>query len=356
MRVLIDSRCVTTPFHGIARHAVNIVKNLAEIDKKNQYILVLQEGGIRFFENLPENFAIKKISINPYTLSEQMLMPFYLKEDFDLYYTPNYTAPVLLKRPIIFTIHDLIHLLFSEGYSFFHRLYYNLIIKNLCDKSLKIVTVSESSKRDIVRFFNLPDDKIIVNYNGVDEKFSPGERDSALRYVRERFGITERFLLWVGNPKPHKNLDNTLKAFEILKRNFNSIKLVLVGAEIKGNRKNEDIIVANVSSDNELVALYRSAEVLLAPSLYEGFCLPVLEALACGCPVVTSNVSSLPEVVGDAGIMVNPGSADEIAGAVLRILNDRSLRQVLVNKGIDRAKRFKWRDSAKNLLRIFQEI
>lgn len=360
MRILIDARCVGEQVSGISRHAVGLISKIFEIDSTNRYILLVRNAGVSQFGNARENVEIKILDVVPYSLKEQIVLPKILKEiDFDLYYTPNYTVPLFIDRPFIFTIHDLIHLIFPRDYTIFHRIYYALIIKRLCERARYVLTVSNSSKADIVRFFKTPQEKIIVNYNGVSEKFFPGKKDEAKKYISERFGIEGKFILWVGNDKPHKNLGGVIKMFSLLSQEECFLSLICIGSKnIKNSRNSvmKRVFSPSIQGDGDLVNFYRSAEVLVVPSLYEGFCLPVLEALASGCPVVTSNVSSLPEVVGDAGIMVNPDNVREITDAVLRILRNDSLRDELIKKGIEQAKKFSWESSAKNLLRIFSAI
>jgi len=354
MHIIIDGRCITENMHGIGRVAINLTGNLFKIDRENNYTLLLQTHGLRWFKEVPQNVKIKLINIPPYSIKEQLLLPRILKNlDFDLYYTPNYTAPVLLDKPIIFTIHDLIHLIYPRDYTFLHRIYYNVIIRKLCEKSLKIITVSDSSKKDIMKFFNVVPEKIIVNYNGVDEKFSPGDKNLAIRFIEEHFGINPPFLLWVGNPKPHKNLKNTLRAFEILGKKFPDLKLVLVGAEHIEIESRGKIYPINVNADDQIINLYRSAEVLVAPSYYEGFCLPVLEAFACGCPVVTSARGSIPEIAGDAAFYADPNNPEDIAEGIHKIMTDSEYRRQLIVRGNERAKVFSWQEGARRILDVF---
>lgn len=353
MKVLIDVRCVGKEIHGIARHGINIVKNIALLDTTNEYLLLVNRVGQKHFNNLPQNFQFHEVNINPYSISEQFLLPLFVKNfDFDVYYTPNYTAPLFLKVKFFFTIHDMIHLIFPDDYSFIHRVYYGTVIARLAKSARKIFTVSESSRKDIMKFFNVPEGKISVVYNGVDERFSPGDKEGAKNLIAKKYNIEGRFLLWVGNNKRHKNLDGAINAFKAIKKDYQNFKFVAV-LNAKDNRKfSEDIFIVNVDNDDDLVAFYRSAEVAVLPSLYEGFCLPLLEAMACGCPVVSSNTSSIPEVAKASAILVNPESEDEIARGVIRIIEDKNIRGELIRKGIERSKRFTWQKTAKSILEV----
>ena len=360
MKIVIDVRCITGRMHGIGRHAVNIINCLAQIDRENKYLVLIRKQAIENFKNLPDNFKIKTVDIKPYTIAEQIMLPLILKkEDFDVYYTPNYTAPLFLNKPVIFTIHDLIHMLYPHDYTFFHRIYYRVVVKKLAKKCYKVLVVSNSTKSDVIRLLEVPSDKIIVNYNGVDERFSPGDRKKSLEYVFQRFGLNRKFILWVGNEKPHKNLKNTIEAFKIVSNSISDLHLLVIGApeqKYQTESIDEKVHFLKISSDDDLVALYRSAEALVVPSLYEGFCLPVLEAFACGCPVLTSDRASVPEIAGDSAIFVNPEKPGEIAEAIGSIITNPSLKESLKRKGIERAKQFLWKISAEKLLGIFENI
>ncbi len=350
MKILVDARCVGREIHGIARHGINVIRNLLSMDNKNEYILIVNKDGASHFNGLVGNFRMKEVNIKPYGIAEQLLLPVVLNSiDFDLYYTPNYTAPFLLDKRLVFTIHDLIHLIFPEDYSIFHRIYYRSIIAPLLRRSLRILTVSESSKRDIMRFFNVPEGKISVVYNGVDERFSPGNRDEAKNLIAVKYNIKGRFLLWVGNNKRHKNLSGAINAFKEIKKHYQDLEFVAILKAKDKENSFKDIFMIDVDNDDDLIAFYRAAEVAVLPSLYEGFCLPVLEAMACGCPVVTSKVSSLPEIAGDSAILVNPEDVNDIVRGVKKILESEGAKINLIKRGLKQAERFSWRDTARRI-------
>lgn len=357
MRILVDLRCVENQIHGIARHGIGIIRTLSALDAGNEYILLVNNNGKEHLGMLPENFSIVVSDIKPYGLSEQVFLPIIMKKlNFDIYYTPNYTAPVFLNKKFLFTIHDLIHLIFPDDYSVLHSIYYKRIIKPLADKASRIFTVSENSKKDIIRFFDLKERKIIVSYNGVDEDFKPGDKEESRHSLRKKFGIEGRFLLWVGNRKRHKNLSGTIKAFLKVKDKFNDLKFVGLMNEREESKPQDNIYFTNVRENGDLIAFYRSAELLIFPSLYEGFGLPALEAMACGCPVVASNVASIPEVCSDAVFYVDPFSVESIAEGMVRVLSDDNLRRKLIKNGLERAKNFTWERSAREHLKVFEEV
>jgi glycosyltransferase involved in cell wall biosynthesis len=229
---------------------------------------------------------------------------------------------------------------------------------NAARKAHCILTVSEASKRDILHFFPaVPPEKVEVVYNAIDERFWNVPDEEQVSRVRERFQLAHRFVLYVGNIKPHKNLVRLIEAFALLRRQagFDDLKLLIIGDEISklpalrravhSHKLHKEVRFLGYVSDETLAILYRLASVFVFPSMYEGFGLPPLEAMASGAPVVTSNVSSLPEVAGDAALLVDPNSVDSIADGVRRVLSDTQLAQELRKRGLVRAREFSWERS-----------
>jgi glycosyltransferase involved in cell wall biosynthesis len=233
-------------------------------------------------------------------------------------------------------------------------------------RSDRILTVSEASKRDILHFFNVPPDKISVVYNAIDERFwvEPDSEDVAR--VRERFQLDHGFVLYAGTIKPHKNLVRLIEAFaELRKGEFEELKLLIIGDEISklpalrravhSHKLHKHVRFLGFVPDDTLAVLYRLAAVFVFPSLYEGFGLPPLEAMASGTPVVTSNVSSLPEVAGDAAVLVDPDLPQAIADGIYQVLTDEALRRSLRQKGLARAAQFSWEQSVRRVRAIYGE-
>jgi len=267
----------------------------------------------------------------------------------------------------VVTIHDCIHLMFPQylpsraAYAYARATMWSAAKRSAC-----ILTVSESSKRDILHFFNVPADKVVVIYNAIDERFSiPPSEDDVAR-VRERYQLDQRFVLYVGNIKPHKNLVRLIEAFDELRGRFDDLKLLIIGDEISKlpalrravhrNKLHKFVRFLGYLKDDTLTVLYRLASVFVFPSLYEGFGLPPLEAMASGTPVVTSNVSSLPEVTGDAAVLVDPYDVDSIADGMRRILDDPRLAEELRIKGLKRAREFSWERSVEKTQRVYREV
>jgi len=230
-----------------------------------------------------------------------------------------------------------------------------------------ILTVSEASKRDILHFFAVPPEKIEVIYNAIDERFSLDPTEEAIARVRERYQLDQRFVLYVGNIKPHKNLVRLIEAFAALRRGeLEDLKLLIIGDEISKLpalrravhtlKLHKYVRFLGYQPDDTLAILYRLASVFVFPSLYEGFGLPPLEAMASGTPVITSNVSSLPEVVGQAALMIDPYEPSAIADAMYRVLTDAPLRAELIQLGFARAREFSWERSIKRVREIYEEV
>jgi glycosyltransferase involved in cell wall biosynthesis len=231
----------------------------------------------------------------------------------------------------------------------------------------RIMTVSESSKRDILRFVDVDPDKISVIYNAYDERFAVEPQEEDVVRVRERYQLHDEFVLYAGNVKPHKNLERLIEAFQLVRKcGLDHLKLVLIGDEISKyaalrravhqHQLHKYVRFLGYLPEETLAVMYRLAGVFVFPSLYEGFGLPPLEAMASGTPVVTSNVSSLPEVAGDAAILVDPYDPHAIADGIYQVLSDEALRRDLRGKGLLRARQFSWEASVRRIHDIYDRV
>lgn len=257
----------------------------------------------------------------------------------DLVFSPGYNAPVFIRNPFIFTIHDLNHIDRGENSSFLKRLYYKWIMQRACRHAQAVLTVSEFSKRRIVEWSGIPAERVINVGNGVDAEYSPSATPFQPGYP---------YVLSVSNRKAHKNEPRLIEAFSRASVP-DSVRLLFTGKAtpslmelIDHYQLRERVIFIGRVAESDLPGLYKGALALLFPSLYEGFGLPVIEAMACGCPVLTSNTTSLPEVAGEAALLVDPTSVQEIAGGISAICGDEALRVVMVGKGYRQASRFSW--------------
>ncbi|MDE9550828.1 glycosyltransferase family 4 protein [Xenorhabdus bovienii] len=319
----------------------------------------LKYGGIgRFTKEIKNRISFKgyiKTKIKPSSPLTSFII-FFINFKFsskNILFLPGYIPPIFHSLPFVFTIHDLNHLDREENSSFFKKIFYNLIIKRGCFKSSKILTVSEYSKKRIIKWSGVPEDKVINVGNGVDNSFNIKVKP---------FHLGSPYLLCVSNRKLHKNEPSLIQAFA--KSNIDpAIKLLFTGNPtnelttlIKELDLSERIIFHGFVDDSDLPSLYRGAVGLLFPSLYEGFGLPVLEAMACGIPVLTSNVTSLPEVAGDAALLVNPYSVDDMADGINQLVTNKDLRTMLVERGIIRAKMFTWDKVAERVHQVLEQV
>ncbi len=366
MRVAIDTRKIHD--FGIGTYIRNLLRQLARIDRDTEYVLLCREPDLGIAAQLGPNFrSVREPSPN-YSLREQIHVPWVLRRERpDVYHAPHYVLPAAVRCRSVVTIHDCIHLMFPQylpnkaAYA-----YARASMWAAARRSDRILTVSEASKRDILSLFNVKPEKIVVVYNAIDEHFSATPSEEHVARIRERYQLDHKFVLYVGNIKPHKNLVRLIEAFSELRRTHDDLKLLIIGDEISKlpalrravhrNKLHKYVRFLGYLKDDTLTVLYRLASVFVFPSLYEGFGLPPLEAMASGTPVVTSNVSSLPEVTGDAAVLVDPYDVDSIGDGIRRILDDPQLAEALRIKGLKRAREFSWERSVEKTQRVYREV
>ncbi len=370
-RLAIDLRMYRAS--GIGTFLQNLVPLMVVSGRDIDFTLIV-DGDLRDRSLLDSGNVVTRCCGSPvYSVSEQFGIPGKVPR-CDIFWSPHYNIPLLpvRARKRVVTIHDVFHLAFSDRLSLPQRFYAALMINSAVRLSDKVITVSEFSKSEIVRFTGVREDRIEVVYNGIDRNSFRVIRDSSpIKAVGAKYGLPERFVLYVGNVKPHKNLVRLLRAFERLTRyGVEDHGLVVVGKKegfITGDEEifrmlkcNADlekrVLFTGYVENEELPLLYNSASLFVFPSLYEGFGLPPLEAMACGCPTVVSSAASLPEVCGDAAYYVDPHDVDSIADGMRRVLTDDDLRRRLVAKGHERVARFSWESAAGRILRLFEEV
>lgn len=366
-RIGIDARKLHD--FGIGTYIRNLLKQLARIDQATEYILLCRPGDMAVVNELGMNFRAVPEPSGHYSLAEQVHIPIVLhRERVDLFHEPHYVLPPLTQCKAIVTIHDVIHLLFPEYLS--GRLahaYARTCLWAAAKRADRILTVSETSKHDILRRIKVPAEKITVIYNAIDERFSVEPSREQIQRVRERYQLDDQFVLYVGNIKPHKNLERLIHAFHLLRAGgFNHLRLLIIGDEISKysalrravhvHKLHKEVRFLGFVPIETLAVLYRLADVFVFPSLYEGFGLPPLEAMASGAPVVTSNVSSLPEVVGDAALLVDPYDPESIADGMRQVLTNEELRETLRARGFEQAQRYSWQRSIEQVHQIYDEV
>ncbi len=323
-----------------------------------------QSGLDKYSQEIAKRLDVKKVTTRRYlSLAEAYKLARSIRSQGGIVHLPNQhfaRYALFLNQPFIITVHDLVRCCFNFDLETIGE----KILLNLDTKQIKrashIIAVSENTKSDIVKYLNIPESKISVIYSGVDHNiFKPYD-------VRL---LDKPYILYVSSERQRKNLGRLFEAFAALKQEFPKLKLVKVGGP--GRTKQfrsytmkklsslgiaEDVIFAGYVSELDLAYYYSSAALLAYPSLYEGFGLPPLEAMACGCPVVTSNTSSLPEVMGEAGIMVNPYDTRSLVQAMRQVMTDKELRDNMVRTGLERSKKFSWEKTAKLTLQVYNKV
>jgi len=367
VRIGIDARKLHD--FGIGTYIRNLLRHLARIDSQTEFVIFCRPEDRETLAAVGENFRPVPETSGNYSLAEQIKIPWALRrEGVTLFHAPHYVLPPLVRCRSVVTIHDVIHLMFPQYLP--NRVafaYAKWSITQAAHRATRIMTVSQSSKRDILRFVDTEPGKIDVIYNAYDERFAIEPREEDVVRVRERYQLADEFVLYAGNVKPHKNLERLIDAFAIVrKRGLDHLKLVLIGDEISKytalrravhqHQLHNYVRFLGYLPEETLAVMYRLAGVFVFPSLYEGFGLPPLEAMASGTPVVTSNVSSLPEVAGDAAVLVDPYDPQAIADGIYRVLTDETLRREMVHKGIARAGQFSWEQSVRHVRQIYGEV
>ncbi|MCM8800411.1 MAG: glycosyltransferase family 4 protein [Candidatus Omnitrophica bacterium] len=366
MRVGIDARELEKAKPtGIARYLINFLNSRVVNESGWEFILFCNQKT----QTPIEASYIKKVSIPEYItpLWDQVQLPAYLKKhNVDIFLTPYYKAPLLCKARLVLIINDLIPFRFKGYQNLKNFLYFKGLLKIAIKKADVIVTISEYSKNDIVKVFKISPDKIRVIMLGVDERRFY-KMDNLDKKVLSKYGIDESFILYTGNFRPHKNVKTLIEAYYRLPGNLkDKFKLVLVGRKdrdqqnlirLVGNLGLKDkVIFTGYVNDEELGFIYNSASIFVFPSLYEGFGLPVLEAMACGLPVIAFNVSALSEVVGDSGILLNSYSSEALRRAMEEVLSDEELRKDLIQRALNRARQFSTEKMSQDLLAILKEL
>jgi glycosyltransferase involved in cell wall biosynthesis len=367
VRIGIDARKLHD--FGIGTYIRNLLRQLARLDHETEFVLLCRPDDAEALSSLGPNLRPVVERSGNYSLTEQVKIPLALRrERVTLFHAPHYVLPPLVPCPSVVTIHDCIHLMFPQYLP--NRLalrYARASIAGAARRATRVLTVSESSKKDILRFVDVKPDKIDVIYNAYDERFIAEPREEDVVRVRERYQLHDEFVLYAGGVKPHKNLERLIQAFALVRKmGLDHLKLVLIGDDISRyaslrravhrHQLHQFVRFLGYMPEETLAVMYRLAGVFVFPSLYEGFGLPPLEAMASGTPVVTSNVSSLPEVAGDAAVLVDPYDPQAIADGIYRVLTDEQLRRGLRERGAARARQFSWETSVGRIRQIYQEV
>jgi len=367
MRIVLDARKLHD--FGIGTYIRNLVNELGRLDHEDEYVLLTKPEDAAAAAAAGPNFRAVVETSRPYSMAEQWRVPMAAaRARADLLHEPHYVLPPLTRCRTVVTIHDCIHLRFPEylpsraAFAYAHAM-----IRLAARKADRVLTVSDASKRDILHYTGVAPEKVVVVHNGLDTRFAAAPDADAIDRVRQRFQLDHPFVLYVGNIKPHKNLERLIAAFASMRADGpDGLKLVVIGDEtskhpglrqaVHRHRLDKHVRFFGFQPAATLVTFYRLARAFVFPSLYEGFGLPPLEAMANETPVVTSNLSSLPEVAGDAAVLVDPYDVASIADGIRRAVTDEPLRQELIARGRARAREFSWARAAADTLAVYREV
>jgi glycosyltransferase involved in cell wall biosynthesis len=374
MRVAIDIRRINE--FGVGTYTRNAIRTLARLDNFNEYFLLGLPGKLGDIEPLPPNFNTVPAHANEFSLNSYLELHRILKHyRCDLLHVPHlFWKPQAIPCPYVVTVHDLLdHLYRVNSASSLKRSLHFQFTRRVLHHAARIFAVSNFSKQDTERLFNVSGANIEVIYNALDDRFRQGhasEEDRKL--IAERYQVNYPFLLYAGRISPHKNVVRIIEAFSALKAElekedqYPDLKLIIIGDELsKHPDLRRAVIKSRVQNDVRFLGFvpigvlrifYDLAKIFVFPSLYEGFGLPPLEAMAHGTPVVTSNTSSIPEVVGNAAVMVNPENVFEIMHALHRVLLDQAVRDKLKARGVLQVQKFSWDCSVRRILEIYHEV
>jgi glycosyltransferase involved in cell wall biosynthesis len=367
MRIAIDARKLRD--FGIGTYIRNILTGLSRLDRETEYVVLCRPDDVESGDVLGRNFRMVPEPAPLYSVSEQFRIPMALaREHVQMLHEPHYVLPPLVRCRSVVTIHDCIHLMFPQYLpSRLAYVYAKGSMWSAARKATRILTVSEASKRDILRFFDVRPEKVAVIYNAIDERFLAPADPARVDQARQRYQLDHPFVLYVGNIKPHKNIERLIDAFGRARPNCpDRLKLIIIGDEISKypalrqsvhkHKLDKHVRFLGFQPAETLSAFYHLADAFIFPSLYEGFGLPPLEAMACGTPVVTSNVSSLPEIAGGAALLVDPYDVDAIAAGICQAVMDQPVRQDLIARGRERARSFSWEQSVRHIHQIYMEV
>jgi glycosyltransferase involved in cell wall biosynthesis len=363
--------------HGMDMVALELIRNLQQIDKVNEYVIFVKPDEDNTVIQETANFKIVELQGGAYPFWEQVALPkAAAKHGCQVLHCTSNTAPLFCKIPLVITLHDIIYMESSamdiirssgSNYQKFGNIYRRLIVPKLVRKSKKVITVSNFEKDCIGKFFGMQNDsRLTTVYNGVSEYFKPVTDKDILKTVKEKYQLPDNYVFFLGNTHPKKNTKGALAAFsQFLKQTGSDMKLVMIDydktelekllQEIGDTELMNKIVLTGYIVNHDLPAIYAQSQLFLYPSLRESFGIPLIEAMACGVPVITSNTSSMPEIAGDAAILIDPYKPEEITAAMVKVFNDNNLRTQMIADGLIQAAKFSWKLMAQDVLKIYNE-
>ncbi len=366
MNIVINARVLNERQGGPARYTMNVIRELAAIDRTNRYHILMYDS-MDFSFSLPENFTVKIVHLRSKIIFDYLFLPlFSWRNRIDLFLFPKNTFSPLVRGKKIPVYHDIVYFEnfdFRE-FKFFDNLHHKLMIPVAARLSRIDLTVSDFTASRMKDLLHIRPQKIRVVKEGVESHFKKITDAKKLKEIKDKYRLKMPFFFYAGSLSPRKNMVNLIRAFIKIRDAIPHV-IYFTGGDSWLDSEVHDMIVANglqhrviklgFISEEELVIMYNLADCYLYPSLYEGFGLPILEAQACGCPVITSNVSSCPEVAGEGALYVNPRDIDDMASAMMHIVNDTKLKKSLIAAGLKNCRRFTWEKTARGILDVFNE-
>ncbi len=368
IRIGVDLHSIKGLKQGTRTYTLNLVNALLELDNVNQYFLYTTGNSDCISATFNQSNVLFK-RVVPHTRFLRIPVSFPLRltlDSIDVFHC-QYMGPPVGKTPYVVTMHDIIHEYLPQFYPRALRYFMHLFYPISARWASRVITVSESSKRDLIKYYNVPEQKIIVTHLGVSDNFRQIHEEEKIKQVLRKYDITGDYILFVGRLEPRKNISGLIKAFHNLKSSRGiKHKLVIVGMRyfkyedifrlVDALGLQDEIIFTGGVEDNDLPMIYNGADLFVYPSFAEGFGIPPLEAMSCGVPVISSNTSSMPEVIGDTGILIDPYNIGELARAIYEVLCNRDLQKEMQAKGLKRAERFLWENTARKTLNVYHDI
>lgn len=370
MKIGIITDAIDDNAGGIQTYVRGLVENILKIDKKNKYYLIHHTKSkdpiykrrreiIIPIRKIPFYREFRKIILMSCQLRKYKLNLVHETAQMGPFFLPGNFKKVV-------SVMDLVPLVYPKTHNFITWVHHRIGLPIILNNVDQIIAISENTKKDILRFFNVSADKIKVIYIDHFDYYRPVKNKMQLEKIREKYGLNSRFILFVGTLEPRKNICRVIKAFVNVRKKFPDLKLVITGKKgwkynsilqlINQLKISDDVIFTGYIPETDLPALNSLAELLVYPSLYEGFGLSVLGAMKCGCPIVSSNNSSIPEVAGNAGILINPNSTMAITNAIIQVLRNKSLRSQLIKRGFIQAKKFSWKRFARGTIKVYEKL
>lgn len=375
MRIGINAYPLTAPFAGIGTYIYRILKYLEKIDNDNEYFLYCHKNmKLPFPFNSHWHIRIIKgfLNISSVFWMQTQAKKELIKDKIDLFWSTNAILPLRLPNIIktVLTVYDLTWVYYPGMIKWDNKIIFPLFFKKSVGRADRIIAISETTAKGVKNFINGIDKKVSIVYpGGAGEQFEPSDKIQAKNYISSKFNTSLKYILAVTTIEPRKNLDNLLRSYAILIRdnpNFDYQLLIAGGKGWQNStiyntykelklRENQVKFLGYISSD-DLNKIYSGAEVLVFPSFYEGFGLPPLEAMACGTPVVASDIPVFKEILNGAALLTDPHNPEEIADGIYRVLSDKTLAEELSQKGFERIKLFSWEKTAREILKVFEQL